>query len=166
MFVLFLSLSAALLTPSAFAGKLAEGFRGIPYGPASVLDVAPGEGCAANTEMSVRWMCTVQLGEASVQVAYMVQEGLFFGVVIHATGYGNASAFFDVLTAGYGAGTAANTYDSSRLADRRWQDGNASGSWDYNKFSDEGKFIAYDQTLMAKIKAAEAARAKAAAGGL
>lgn len=162
MFVSMLMLSAN----TAEAGKMAEGFRGLPYGPATVLDTAPGENCAANTEASVRWSCQVRLGEANVEVAYMVQEGLFLGVVIHAEGHSNATAFFDVLVAGYGPGTPGNTYDTSRLADRRWQDGNVVGSWDYNKFSDKAQFVAFDQTLMTKIKAAESDRAKAAASGL
>lgn len=164
---MFVSMMMLLsVTNTAEAGKLAEGFRGVPYGPASVLDVPPGENCAANTESGVRWNCQVRLGEANVEVAYMVQEGLFFGLVIHAEGYGNSTAFFDVLVAGYGAGAPANTYDETKLADRRWLDGNVVGSWDYNKYSDKARFIVYDQTLMAKIKAIEADRAKAAASGL
>lgn len=159
-------LLSMLLLSTALAGKLAEGFRGLPYGPAAVLDVAPGESCAANTESGVRWNCQVRLGEANVEVAYMVQEGLFFGIVIHATGYVNAAAFFDVLVAGYGAGTPANTYDDTKLADRRWQDGSVIGSWSYNKYSDKAQFIAFEQTLMTTIKTAEKERAKAAASGL
>lgn len=156
----------SLVLSTASAGKLAEGFRGVPYGPATALDVAPGDSCASSTEVGVRWLCQVHLGEAEVQVAYMVKEGLFYGLVMRANEYTNASAFFDVLVAGYGPGSPENTYDDSRLADRMWRDGSVIGSWGYNKFSDLGQFIVFDQTAMAKIKATENERAKAAAGGL
>jgi hypothetical protein len=160
MFLLMMMLS------NAMAGKLAEGFRGLPYGPASVLDTAPGESCANTGEAGVRWVCLMRLGEASVEVSYMVQEGLFCGILIRSAGYSNATAFFDVLLAGYGVGTPANTYDESRMADRRWQDGDVIGSWEYNKYSDKAQFISFNRSLMAQIKAIETERAKAAAGGL
>jgi hypothetical protein len=162
---MFLSMMLLLSSPS-LAGKLADGFRGIPYGPASVLDTAPGESCTAGTQEGARWVCQVQVGEVAVEVAYMVKENLFYGVHTTATGYMSCSAYFDVLSAAYGPGTPANTYDKSALADHKWSDGEVIGSWEYNKYSDKGVFLAFHRAVVAQIDRIETERAKAAASGL
>lgn len=155
-----------ILLATASAGKLADGFRGVAYGPASALNTAPGESCATSLDSTVRWVCPTRLGEASVKVSYVVKEGLFFSVIIDADGYLNSAALLNVILAAYGPGTFAHSYDDSHMADRFWRDGNVVGGWKFNQYSDTAQFIAFEKTLLDKIQALENERAKAAASGL
>lgn len=150
----------------AHAGKLSDGFHGIPYGSASVLVAPPGESCALNPEPGVHWLCQDTIGEARVEVAYMEKEELFYGVVIVASGYESCSSLFSVLVAGYGAGTPVASYDKSLLADRRWRDGSVIGSWRYNKYSDRAEFVAFHDSLVSQIKEKEEEKARDAARDL
>lgn len=76
----------------AEAGKLAEGFRGAAYGPESAVTESPLPECVRDVEDRVRWQCDTTIGEAAVQVSYLVDEGMFYGVYMKAKGYANAEA--------------------------------------------------------------------------
>ncbi len=155
-----------MLVMLLLGGKLADGFRGVPYGPAEILTEAPGEGCKENPGPGTRWECPVKLGDASAMAYYMVEEGLFYGVVLESTGATNASALHGVLTAAYGGCRKLHDYDTATLADCAWTDGSVAAIWEYNQFSGKAQALLFDQTLQAKIKAAAAARAAEAAKGL
>lgn len=63
------------LAASATAGPLADGFRGLAFGPASALAVAPLESCVADPRPGVRWACDAEINGAPVLVCYHVDRG-------------------------------------------------------------------------------------------
>ena len=62
---------ALLAFPTAQAGKLAEGFRGLPFGDPAPLAAAPLEGCQKAPEPTVAWSCPSTIGAVPVSIAYM-----------------------------------------------------------------------------------------------
>lgn len=145
------------------AGKLADGFRGVPYGPAEVLTISPGEGCQENPSQGTRWTCPVKLGDASVTAHYLAEEGLFYSVFLEST---DGHALHDVLSAAYGTCRPLHDYDTAALADCAWSDGNAVAIWEYNQFSGKAQVLLFDRVLQAQVKAAAGRRAAEAAKGL
>jgi hypothetical protein len=164
---LFLLLVSLVLPATADAGKLAEGFRGVPFGPADpVLTAAPMEGCARDTEIGVRWDCPTTIGGVAVHVAYIAQEGLFPSLVVYGSGYTDAATLFPVLKASYGEGSKLHDWDDSLLADWHWRDGDVVGMWDYNQFSDRFRFTMFDTAVMERVKQIQAEKAKSSTGDL
>jgi hypothetical protein len=161
-------LIAALLLASipAQAGKLAEGFRGIPFGDAAPLATAPMDGCSPKPEPSVEWNCSTTIGDVPVTVAYMVQEGLFTGVFIITEDFGNADTLFKTLQAAWGKGRKTNDWQDGSLPDWSWSDGGVYGSFRYNEYSNKASVIAFDARLSAKADAIKAEKAKSGAGDL
>jgi len=90
-------LFAYFSTTPALAGKLADGFRGIPYGPSSVIAESPLPGCVSDAAVGVQWQCDTTIGDAQVKVRYMADEGLFYGIFVKAQGYVNSEALISVL---------------------------------------------------------------------
>lgn len=123
-----------LLSPAS-AGKLAEGFRGVPFGDATPLAAPPLPGCVKNPEAGVLWRCASQLGEFPVTVYYMVGLNTFMGISIHGSGYSVCEGIRDTLKAGWGVGAPADKYDTGPLPEWRWHDDFVLGSFDYNRFS-------------------------------
>lgn len=72
-FFLILSL---LATPAAHAGKLADGYRGIPFGGAEAVKEKPLPSCIRG-EDPVRWTCDTTLGGMPVNVGFMVESGIY-----------------------------------------------------------------------------------------
>lgn len=150
------------LALTAHAGKLADGFRGIPYGDVAALSVAPSENCSHRPEPLVEWYCQDKIGQAEVQIAYVVDRGLFFGVHITAKGWRNADALLEVAKAAWGDGRPEHDWDDSWRADRLWSDGNVGAKFEYNQFSEASTMITVHMALkreidgMAKAEAAKA----------
>lgn len=147
-------------------GKLADGFRGVPYGPAGVLDTPPAEGCKSNPGPGSRWECPIKLGDASVSAYYMADQGLFYGMVLETVGYANASALHEVLVVAYGPCTKKHDFDTDLLADCTWNDGSVSAAWEYNPYSYKVQVLLFDRTLYETIRAVGTQRAAEAAKGL
>ena len=151
----------AMMVMPAHAGKLAEGFRGLPYGDASVLDTAPMENCRPDTELAVRWFCPTQIGEAEVTVAYMVKEGLYFGNVIATPkSYKDAHALHTILIEAYGKGAKTHEWDHGALADRTWRDGTVYAGWSYNQYTHIGQVILFDLDKQTEVKKRQAEKAQ------
>jgi hypothetical protein len=144
----------------AEAGKLAEGFRGVAYGPESAVTESPLPECVRDVEDRVRWQCDTTIGEAAVQVSYLVDEGMFYGVYMKAKGYANAEALFTVIQEAYGKGMQRHDWDNDKLADRLWKDGSVYGSFDYNKYSGDAQFMMFDKRVKDQVETAKAERAK------
>lgn len=164
--VMLMMLFVMLLPATAEAGKLADGFRGVAYGDASAIDTPPIEGCVTAQEAGARWMCQTTIGDASVTVMYMVDEGLFTGIFVRSSGYTNASALFDSLRAAYGGGRKKNAYDSSSLPDWTWSDGSVIGAFEFNRFSNEATFLTVHLPSYDAAKKAKEDRAKRAVDDL
>lgn len=143
----------------AHAGKLADGFRGLPFGDVSMLSVAPLPGCQPDPEPNVRWLCDTEVGGVPVTVTYIVQEGIFYGVGIFVTGTTNARALRLVFTQAYGTGRKIHDYDTSDLADWLWTDSTVVAGWQFNQFTEEGLLVMYDKPLSEEVKRLEAKRA-------
>lgn len=137
-------LAVLVLAGQAHAGKLADGFRGHPFGDAAFLEEPPDDNCMSNPETGVRWTCQTSIGDVPVSVSYMVLEGLYIGVLITTEGYTHASNLLTTLQQAYGPGRKKHDWDTDSMGDRLWMDGNVFGVWEWNKYSGEGKI-----TLMA-----------------
>lgn len=73
----------ALTTGTAYAGKLAEGFRGQAFGALPDLDLPYANGCRGNTRQDrPYWECEVKLGDIPVTVRYYYQNKVFWAVSI------------------------------------------------------------------------------------
>lgn len=154
------------ITLSAHAGKLAEGFRGLSFGPADVLSEAPMDGCLANTEVGVRWSCPTTIGGVPVTANYMVQTDVFVSVLINVEGYANATKYRAVLEAAYGPGRPQKPYAKGGMDDWAWQDGSVYATFSYNRFTDRVTSIIFDMTKADEAKARAAKAAAEATGDL
>ena len=139
-----------ILTLAAHAGKLAEGFRGVPFGDEATIETAPLGTCIAGDEAGVKWVCPTEVGGVAVLAAYMVGEELFYGVVLTPIeqSFTAAAGLRDVCTAAYGAGRKKNEYDSSSLPDWRWVDGSVYAVFSYNQYSNVSSVLIFDTKVM------------------
>jgi len=160
-----------LLVPFANAGKLSDGWRGHPYGlaggPGDFLSQAPTENCTPDPESGVRWRCSESIGGAPVEVNYMLATelgGVFTGVVIQCKGYLVCTTVIDTLMAAWGKPFRIDEY--GQIPDRTWADGSVLAGWEYNQFSDSGTANTFDKVIYERIKAVQAAKARAAADAL
>lgn len=160
--MLFLLLSL----PFAHAGKLAEGFRGVPFGDASPLLTPPLPDCTKSPEDGVLWRCATKLGEFPVTVSYMVELNTFTGVFLLGSGYTNCAGLYDTLKAGWGTGTPQREYDTSALPDWKWRDGSAFGTFEYNRFSYTCTALAAHMGYYAEVKEKKEKEAAKGAGDL
>ena len=156
-----------ILTLAADAGKLADGFRGIPFGPAAVMDTAPLPGCRPDSEPGFKWACATEVGGVPVTVSYGVEHGLYYATAIwFKLGYTEAATFRGVLTAAYGKGAPAKDYMRDGMDDWVWRDGSVSARFTYNQFSHLVSFFIMDIDLYKQVEAAKAIEAKQAIGDL
>jgi hypothetical protein len=153
--------AAALTASPAHAGKLAAGFRGVPFGPATVLDAQPLPDCAAEPENGVRWQCNTTIAGAAVQVNYMVDEGLFFAVLMQAQGAQTLAQLEAALVAAWGQGQ-----DGGYRMDRFWQDGNTVASISHNSYSYSITVLLQDRAVSKQVEASKALRAAKAVDDL
>lgn len=161
-----------VLFSSAHAGKLAEGFRGLKFGPASVLDKPPQpQGCVRGDAGSPQgkgtaWDCVVEINGVAVEAGYIVESGWFYGVQITVPdNFLAARAVREALGAAYGT-CVTKEYASGVLPDCTWTEGTSKAVWSYNQFSDASSVSIFDFATFANVEAARKAAAAAAAAGL
>lgn len=152
------------LIASALAGKLQDdnGFRGKQFGPASVLDEAPMEGCVKNPEKGVLWSCKTTLGEHTIQAHYLVQEDLFTSMILTAEGYTTCYGIKNILSIAWGDPIQLNPY----IEEYQWRDLPVLASWEFNKFDDTCLTFIMNTDVYQTVKDREQERAKAAVGDL
>jgi len=159
-----------LLITLALAGKLEDGWRGIPYGPAEVLATAPTAKCTKGIANGVRWECRETVSDVPVTVYYMADEGLYTGVMINAKGYSACTVLFDTLTVAWSVPFTEKQYASGVLPDGFWNlsgyNGTTVAAWSYNQFSDECHASTSNTRLTDVIAAKKKAKAQDAAGEL
>lgn len=159
-----------LLSTLALAGKLEDGWRGIPYGPAEVLATAPTADCTKDTEPGVRWVCRETVADVSVTVSYMADEGIYAGVVIEAEGYATCQTLFATLQAAWKVPFTEEEHASSVLPDGFWNlmkyKTATSGAWDYNRYTSKCKAVTMNTSLTEVVAAKKKAAAAAAAEAL
>ena len=168
MRIAIIAMAILAMPVPALAGKLADGFRGVPFGPDSVIAAAPLPECHTSTEEGVKWACNTTIGDHSVQVAYMADEGLFYAVMLLGEGYAVAEGLMRIFRSAYGPGSLTKSYntESEPLADRIWRDGPVWASWEYNQFSDGSHLIIVHDKYHNQMKAAKVAKSKNAIGDL
>ena len=161
-----------LMSMSAQAGKLAEGFRGLPFGPAAILENPPQpSGCTQGDAISaqssgMKWVCVVEINGVAVEVNYAVEEGYFYGVQITPpANFPAARDVFAALTAAYGPCEQSEAA-SGPLPDCRWVDGSSVATWTYNRFTDKSAVSIFSRAVFSEVDAARKAKANAAAQGL
>ena len=129
-----------LLCLDAEAGKLAEGFRGIPYGPFELEAFearieAFGDICMGRS-------CDTNVGEVPVTVTYVAEHRIFYGFALSTKG-NNCYALLRVLEAAYGP--AEDIYlDGAPY--KRWIDGDGIGGFSHNKYKETCLFTAASLT--------------------
>lgn len=156
---------------TAFAGKLADGWHGLPYGSATVLATAPTADCVRIDDATVAWQCHETIGGVPVEVDYMAEEGWFLGVMLKTQGYANCSTLFGVLTVAWTVPfSPKNSYDKSALADGFWNvmryKTETSAAWTYNRYSDACSASTINAGLSGLVDVAKAKKAAAAAEAL
>ena len=157
------------LTLSAYAGKLADGFRGVPFGPDSILASAPmPEGCTevvGSGEKGIRWECATTINDASVNVYYFVEAGWFYSVRIDpAKQFTQASLVREAMLSAWGPCMAK--YPSDPMMECTWIDGKSKALWEYNRFNQESSVTMMDVATFDRVKAARLQRAKASSSDL
>lgn len=160
--ILVVVVTITMATTEAHAG-LSDGFRGLAFGDAAVLESAPIQGCARSSEEGVVWECQTTIGEVSVVVKYAAMEGLFCGVAIEVNGYTNASSLMATFKSAYGPGVQQHDWDDSALAGRFWKDGDVLAGWTYNEFSGDGMMTMFSAPVHDEVERRKKARA---AGGV
>jgi hypothetical protein len=155
-----------LMMNLVLAGKLAAGWRGVPYGDGAWLEKPPSAECIANPETAVRWRCPEDVAGKTVLVNYMVERGLYTGIAIRCDGYDACGTLQKTLVAAWGTCTQKNKYDSGPLPECSWLDAGTFGTWEYNRFSTVGTAIAVHMATYQKVKSMDEADAAKAAGGL
>jgi len=146
------------LAASATAGPLADGFRGLAFGSASALAVAPLERCVADPRPGVRWACDAEINGAPVLVCYHVDEGLFLAVSINADGYDRYQRLRGAMIGAYGQG-----YDAGPGRDLLWRDGTVYGSIEWSGETHDATAVIFDLTLRKRADRIKRDRARKAA---
>lgn len=146
------------------AGKLADdnGFRGLKFGPDTVLAMPPMEGCLGDLAPTARWACPTTIGGQPVKVYYMAEHGWFSGVLISGEGYASCYAIKDVLTEAWGTPRQDNQY----IEDYRWTDGRVLANFEFEEGPDTCTIIVTNRDVGKKVEAAEKDAAKKGVGDL
>ena len=158
--------AVAAIVTEAQAGKLADGFRGLPFGDAAFLDQPPHDGCATSPDESSKWTCSTTIGKVPVVVNYVVMEGLYVGVQITTEGHTNASELLSTLTQAYGRARRTHDWDDSSMGDRMWFDGVVVCSWNWNQYSDLAEVYIIDRDVYAEAEKRQSDRAAQGVGDL
>lgn len=161
-----------LFVAAAYAGKLADGFRALPWGDASVIENPPTpQGCIPGGTppdgTGPRWVCQVEINGVAVSVSYMLESGYFTGVHITVPpNFPAADAVHQALIAAYGTCVPRYQGDRSPLPECTWSDGTARAVWKYNEFNQATSVMIFDLGVYAKAEAVQKAKAEQAASGL
>jgi len=124
------------LSSQAQAGKLEDGFKGLPWG-ITVPFPAPSENCVNKQATGVEWTCQQTIGEVPVTSMYLYKYELLSGVIVTSKGYLNCSKLMDILTAAYGESRPVRDFMKGKMDDRYWSKSKVFASWKWNKYADE-----------------------------
>lgn len=164
--------SSLVFAPPEWAGRLATGFKGIPFGDAGALRSAPLPGCTRGADGETAWTCKHRIGSTAVMAVFYASHSIYWGFGLATDGWDECSDVLRALQSAYGPGSPDSRlpeqYESSSVSvDRVWQEGAVSAYWSYNQFTDECAFVAKDSEWKWKMNAAkERDAAKAAADDL
>lgn len=151
-----------LATSTAHAGKLADGFRGIPYGPVGEEFLKATEaGCIEAPEPNVLWQCPGTIAEVPVTINYMGAHGLYSGVHITGKGYANKEKLLAVLVQAWGPGL-----DGGAKFEALWTARRVLAALEYNRFSHDFAVTAFSKPVTAQIEALDKAAAANHVGDL
>ncbi len=154
-----------MLASLAHGGKLADGYRGLAWGPHDTLAQPEGQ-CQADPEPGVSWACQQTIGDVPVTVGYGYGEGLLYSVLIMAEGYAACDTLMDTFTAAWGRSIPQKEYAKKKLDDRIWTDGRTSAVWSWNRFSERCQVVALHLPSYDVVQAAQVSKAKEAINDL
>lgn len=154
-----------MMMAMAHAGKLADGYRGLAWGPHETLEQPDGQ-CQADPEPGAAFLCQQNIGEVPVNVGYGYNEGLLYSVLIMANGFTDCDKLMDTFTAAWGRSTPQKTYAKGKLDDRIWVDGRTSAVWSWNRYSEKCQVVALHMPSYDAVKAAQASKAQEAVNDL
>jgi len=127
-----LTLLLLTLALPAYAGPLAEGFRGTPWGaPYDRLTPPAGQsGCRPFTgAVGSSWTCSATISDVSFSVTYLYgRAGLMVGTIKPAHAHVGCSTLRRVAEKAYGPGQAR--YEHVVTSHWTWSDGTASAAFD------------------------------------
>jgi len=172
---ILLGVFALAFIPTANAGKLANGLRGIPYGnPAKLLTklrAFPADDCQ-NVRMpqsgdSNLPACIVNVGRVQTVVIFGIIGGRYVGFTMHVMGYGKAKALFTSLKAAWGEGTITEYPSMGDLPyEYRWRDGKVVATFKYNYSNDKVEVVVGHQGEVEKMNKTAAKAAESGASDL
>jgi hypothetical protein len=154
-------LSLVLTTSSpAHAGKLASGFRSIPFGDPAPLKTAPSDQCIHRPEDTVEWRCADNIGPTPVSINYMVDEEVYYGVYITAKGIQAKEDLMAALKAAWGPSMQTANFEGL------WIDRGIYGSLRYNKYSGDVEVIVNSEAATKGMQRRKEERGKSAVNDL
>jgi len=159
------SLLLLLAIHTAQAGKLEEGFKGLPWG-ITVPFPAPSENCVNKPEAAVEWTCQQTIGEIPVTSSYMYKYELLSAVIVRSKGFVGCSTLMDILTAAYGESRPVRDFMKGKMDDRYWSSSKVWASWKWNKYSDECTLFMMHNQSQDEIKKRDKAEAEKAKNDL
>ena len=157
-------LSLLLITATAQAGKLADGYRDYGWGAMPVPKQLAGAQCVTlDPKTGAPWTCKTTLGPVAVQVTPAYDEGRLYGWVISGRSYTVCDTIMDTLTVAYGSSQPTHSSMNEKLDDRWWADGDVQAFWSFNQFSNKCDVVIKN---FKESKIVEEARIKAAASAV
>lgn len=135
-----------LIWSIAFAGKMDQGFRGMPWGDATVLDALNSSKCARNPHEDVTLRCSDLIGDIPVIIDYGSLENVFYAVMVTCTGKNNCMKFYATLAEAY---TPCTTQYNPIAAEHQCMWNNEKhtfGSWIYYEHNQIGTFTVFNVT--------------------
>lgn len=160
----------ALFLAIAEAGKLSEGFRGLPFGSDTVLSKAPLEGCTREVQSPSdwSWMCRTELNGVPVIAMYATSYGYFYAVttiaddrMTNSGGLLNAQRLREGAISAWGPGIQMDRNDFKSFPDWWWTDGSVNALMKYNPIKDQTVITIADLSVK---KQRDLAAARAASG--
>lgn len=163
----------ALFLATAEAGKLSEGFRGLPFGTDAILAKPPMAGCKkfVQSKYEWSWMCETDLNGVPVVASYASSHGYFYAVtalasesVTHAGGMAFARQLREGAIGAWGPGIQMDPNDFKLFPDWWWSDGDVGALLKYDSIKERTTLTIADLTVKHQRDAAAARDAAGSRG--
>jgi hypothetical protein len=124
--------------------------------------------CVKETEPKIKWACRTSVGDIAVTVGYVVEEDLFYGVVISAKlDVYKSHELKAILTAAWGDGEPGNSLLVHPIHDDwYWSDKSVLASWERDVSTGDVFVLMTDLTLLDAVKAKQRSKASKNIGDL
>jgi hypothetical protein len=156
LFFVFALMYPAFSASAAHAAKLADGFRGIPFG---VLPEKPPFDTCVSQEKG--YVCRFDLGEVKdVSLIMLNTENIYYGYLVAVQGRSRCGDLKRILDAAWGRPVVLRDYPEDPVkADVAWDEGAVVGLWNYNRITDECTATVVSRDHTYKVEKAKKERA-------